>query len=93
MGSGITYKQYSLPWQISAPFIARRVALREFLLHLAEKTHMSVSKLSATYLPYLFNILGSQNIDLRQFVEGLDLDPKVTESLSKDIARLKVSNR
>jgi hypothetical protein len=26
-------------------------------------------------------------------VEGLDLDPKVTESLSKDIARLKVSNR
>jgi replication factor C large subunit len=93
MGSGITYKQYSLPWQISAPIIARRVALRQFLLRLAERTHMSVSKLSATYLPYLFNILGSQKIDLRQFVEGLDLDPKAAESLSKDIARLKVSKR
>lgn len=90
-GQKVKYNQYSLPWPISAPIIARRLSLREILVNLAHRTHTSVSVLSATYLPYLLNILLSQKVDLRQFVEGLGLDSKAAESLSKEITSLKVS--
>jgi replication factor C large subunit len=90
-GQKVKYNQYSLPWPISAPIIARRLGLREILVNLAHRTHTSVSVLSATYLPYLLSILLSQKVDLRQFVEGLGLDPKAAESLLKEITSLKVS--
>lgn len=90
-GQKVKYNQYSLPWPISAPIIARRMGLREILVNLAHRTHTSVSVLSATYLPYLLNILLSQKVDLRQFVKGLGLDPKAAESLLKEITSLKVS--
>jgi replication factor C large subunit len=89
-GEKIKYNQYSLPWPISAPIIARRHAVREFLAKLADETHTSVSTLSATYLHYLFNILLQQKIDLRQFVESLNLDSKFSESLFNEITRPKV---
>jgi replication factor C large subunit len=90
-GQKVKYNQYSLPWPISAPIIARRLGLREILVNLAHRTHTSVSVLGATYLPYLLSILLSQKVDLRQFVEGLGLDPKAAESLLKEITSLKVS--
>jgi replication factor C large subunit len=90
-GQKVKYNQYSLPWPISAPIIARRLGLREILVNLAHRTHTSLSVLSATYLPYLLSILLSQKVDLRQFVEGLGLDPKAAESLLKEITSLKVS--
>ena len=86
-----TYNQYSQPWQVSAPIIARRLALRGLLLSLAARTHNSVSVFGATYLPYLLIILLSQRIDLLQFVQSLDLDPKVAEALSKEISNLEAS--
>jgi replication factor C large subunit len=89
-GEKIKYNQYSLPWPISAPIIARRHAVREFLAKLANETHTSVSTLSATYLHYLFNILLQQKTDLRQFVESLNLDSKFSESLFNEITRPKV---
>jgi replication factor C large subunit len=89
-GQKVKYNQYSLPWPISAPIIARRLSLREILVNLAHRTHTSVSVLSATYFPYLLNILPSQKVDLRQFVEGLGLDPKSAESLLKEITSLRI---
>jgi replication factor C large subunit len=89
-GEKIKYNQYSLPWPISAPIIARRHAVREFLDKLANETHTSVSTLSATYLHYLFNILLQQKTDLRQFVESLNLDSKFSESVFNEITRPKV---
>ena len=89
-GQKVKYNQYSLPWPISAPIIARRLSLREILVNLAHRTHTSVSVLSATYFPYLLNILPSQKVDLRQFVEGLGLDPKIAESLLKEITSLRI---
>ena len=89
-GQKVKYNQYSLPWPISAPIIARRLSLREILVNLAHRTHTSVSVLSATYFPYLLNILPSQKVDLRQFVEGLGLDPKTAESLLKEITSLRI---
>ena len=91
MGQKVRYNQYSLPWPISAPVIARRMGLREILVNLAHSTHTSVSVLGATYLPYLLNILHSQKVDLRLFAEGLGLDPKAAESLLKEIRCLEVS--
>jgi replication factor C large subunit len=87
-----TYNQYSQPWQVSAPIIARRLALRGLLLSLAARTHNSVSVFGATYLPYLLIILLRQRIDLLQFVQSLDLDPKVAEALSKEISNLEASS-
>jgi hypothetical protein len=46
----------------------------------------------ATYLPYLLIILLRQRIDLPQFVQGLDLDPKAAEALSKEISNLEESS-
>ena len=86
-----TYNQYSQPWQVSAPIIARRLALRGLLLSLAARTHNSASVFGATYLPYLLIILLRQRIDLLQFVQSLDLDPKVAEALSKEISNLEAS--
>jgi hypothetical protein len=87
-----TYNQYSQPWQVSAPIIARRLALRGLLLSLAARTHNSASVFGATYLPYLLIILLRQRIDLLQFVQSLDLDPKVAEALSKEISNLEASS-
>ena len=87
-----TYNQYSQPWQVSAPIIARRLALRGLLLSLAARTHNSMSVFGATYLPYLLIILLRQRIDLLQFVQSLDLDPKVAEALSKEISNLEASS-
>ena len=87
-----TYNQYSQPWQVSAPIIARRLALRGLLVSLAAKTHNSASVFGATYLPYLLTVLLRQRIDLLQFVQGLDLDPKVAEALSKEISNLEASS-
>jgi replication factor C large subunit len=87
-----TYNQYSQPWQVTAPIIARRLALRGLLLSLAARTHNSASVFGATYLPYLLIILLRQRIDLPQFVQGLDLDPKAAEALSKEISNLEASS-
>jgi replication factor C large subunit len=92
-GQKVKYNQYSLPWPISAPIIARRLGLREILVNLAHRTRTSVSTFSATYLPYLLLILLSQKVDLQQFVGGLGLDPKAAESLLKEITSLKVSKK
>jgi replication factor C large subunit len=91
VGQKVKYNQYSLPWPISAPIIARRLGLREILVNLAHRTHTSVSMFSATYLPYLLNILLSQKVDLRQFVEGLGVDAKAAELLLKEITSLRLS--
>jgi replication factor C large subunit len=90
-GQKVKYNQYSLPWPISAPILARRLGLREILVNLAHRTHTSVSIFSATCLPYLLIILLSQKVDLQQFVGGLGLDLKTAESLLKEITSLKVS--
>jgi replication factor C large subunit len=87
-----TYNQYSQPWQVSAPIIARRLALRGLLLSLAARTHNSMSVFGATYLPYLLIILLRQRIDLLQFVQSLDLDPKAAGALSKEISNLEASS-
>jgi replication factor C large subunit len=87
-----TYTQYSQPWQVSAPIIARRLALRGLLVSLAAKTHNSASVFGATYLPYLLTVLLRQRIDLLQFVQGLDVDPKAAEALSKEISNLEASS-
>jgi hypothetical protein len=88
-GQKIKYSQYSLPWQVSAPIISRRFALRGLIVILANKTNTSVSKLSATYLPYLFHILLRQEISLPKLIEGLGLESKAAESLMKEIRSLK----
>lgn len=90
-GQKVKYNQYSLPWPISAPIIARRLGLREILVNLAHRTHTSVSMFGATYLPYLLNTLLSHKVDLRQFVEGLGVDPKAAEPLLKEITSLRLS--
>jgi replication factor C large subunit len=84
----ISYNQYSQPWQISAPIFARSLALRELLLTLAAKSHTSVSVFGAIYLPYLLAILLRQRIDLLPFVQGLALEPKAADALSKEISHL-----
>jgi hypothetical protein len=78
-----------LPWQVSAPIISRRLALRGLLVILADKTNTSVSKLSATYLTYLFHILLRQEVSLPRFIEGLGLESKAAESLMKEMTSLK----
>jgi replication factor C large subunit len=88
-GQKIKYSQYSLPWQVSAPIISRRLALRGLLVILADKTNTSVSKLSATYLTYLFHILLRQEVSLPRFIEGLGLESKAAESLMKEMTSLK----
>jgi hypothetical protein len=88
-GQRIKYSQYSLPWQISAPIISRRLALRGLLVILAGETNTSVSKLSATYVPYLFHILLRQEFSISRFIEGLGLEPKAGESLIKAMTNLK----
>jgi replication factor C large subunit len=88
-GQKIRYNQYSLPWQVSAPIISRRLALRGLIVILARETNTSVSKLSATYVPYLFHILLRQESSLTRFIEGLGLEPKGAESLKKAMTSLK----
>ena len=85
----LKYSQYSLPWQISAPLISRHLALRGVIVILAGETSTSVSKLSATYVPYLLHILLRQGFSIPRFVEGLGLEPKASESLVKAITGLK----
>jgi replication factor C large subunit len=89
-GQMIKYSQYSLPWQISAPLISRYLALRCVIDILADETNTSVSKLSATYVPYLLHILLRQGFSISRFVEGLGLEPKEGESLIKAITGLKL---
>lgn len=88
-GQRIKYSQYSLPWHISAPIISRRLALRGLIAILADETNTSVSKLSATYVPYLLHILLRQEFSISRFIEGLGLEPKAGESLKKAITGLK----
>ena len=88
-GQTIRYSQYSLPWHISAPIISRRLALRGLIVVLADETSTSVSKLSATYVPYLLHILLRQEFSISRFIEGLGLEPKAGESLIKAITGLK----
>jgi replication factor C large subunit len=89
----ISYNQYSQPWQISAPIFARSLALRELLLTLAAKSHTSVSVFGAIYLPYLLAVLLRQRIDLLPFVQGLALEPKAADALSKEISNFGRMNR
>jgi replication factor C large subunit len=89
-GQMIKYSQYSLPWQISAPLISRNLALRCVIDILADETNTSVSKLSATYVPYLLHILLRQGFSISRFVEGFGLEPKEGESLIKAITGLKL---
>jgi hypothetical protein len=91
--TNVSYNQYSQPWQISAPIFVRSLALRELLLTLAAKSHTSVSVFGATYLPYLLAILLRQRIDLLAFVQGLALEPKAADALSKEISNLGKMNR
>jgi replication factor C large subunit len=88
-GQMLKYSQYSLPWQISAPLISRHLALRGVIDILADETNTSVSKLGATYVPYLLHILLRQGFSISRFVEGLGLEPKASESLIKAITGLK----
>lgn len=88
-GQMIKYSQYSLPWQISAPLISRQLALRSVIDILADETNTSVSKLSATYVPYLLHILLRQGFSISRFIEGLGLEPRAVESLIKAITGLK----
>jgi replication factor C large subunit len=87
-GQMIKYSQYSLPWQISAPLISRQLALRSVIDILADETNTSVSKLSATYVPYLLHILLRQGVSISRFIEGLGLEPRAGESLMKAITGL-----
>ena len=87
-GQMIKYSQYSLPWQISAPLISRQLALRSVIDILADETNTSVSKLSATYVPYLLHILLRQGFSISRFIEGLGLEPRAAESLIKAITGL-----
>src|SRR5918995_238026 len=89
----ISYNQYSQPWQISAPIFARSLALKELLLTLAAKSHTSVSVFGAIYLPYLLAVLLRQRIDLLPFVQGLALEPKTADALSKEISNFGRMNR
>jgi replication factor C large subunit len=88
-GQMLKYSQYSLPWQISAPLISRHLALRGVIDVVADETNTSVSKLSATYVPYLLHILLRQGFSISRFVEVLGLEPKASESLIKAITGLK----
>lgn len=88
-GQMLKYSQYSLPWQISAPLISRHLAIRGLIDILADEANTSVSKLSATYVPYLLHILLRQGFSISRFVEGLGLEPKASESLIKAITGLK----
>jgi replication factor C large subunit len=88
-GQKIKYSQYSLPWQVSAPIISKRLTLRGLIVILAHETSTSVSKLSATYVPYFFHILLRQEFNIASFIEGLGLEPKGAEPLIKAIAGLK----
>jgi replication factor C large subunit len=88
-GQMIKYSQYSLPWQISAPLISRQLALRSVINILADETNTSVSKLSATYVPYFLYILLRQGFSISRFIEGLGLEPRAGESLIKAITGLK----
>jgi replication factor C large subunit len=87
-GQMIKYSQYSLPWQITAPLISRQLALRSVIDILADETNTSVSKLSATYVPYLLHILLRQGFSISRFIEGLGLEPRAGESLIKAITGL-----
>jgi replication factor C large subunit len=87
-GQVIKYSQYSLPWRISATIISRRLAIRGVLDILAGDTNTSVSKLSATYVPYLLHILLRQGFSIPRFIEGLGLEPNAGESLIKAITGL-----
>jgi replication factor C large subunit len=85
----IKYSQYSLPWPITGPMFARAQALRNLLSYLSEETHISKSTFGSIYLPYMLSILASQKINLKEFVQSLDLDVKSAEALSKEIGRIK----
>jgi replication factor C large subunit len=85
----LTYNQYSYPWQISAPVLARRQALKELINNLAARTHTSVSVFGSTYLPYLLTMLLLHRVDILLFVQGLGLDVKAADALSKEISNLK----
>jgi hypothetical protein len=78
---------------MSAPIFARSLALRELLFTLAAKSHTSVSVFGAIYLPYLLAILLRQRIDLLPFVQGLALEPKTADALSKEISNFGKMNR
>jgi hypothetical protein len=88
-GKDLTYNQYSYPWQVSAPVLARRLALRKLIANLAARTHTSVSAFGATYLPYLLIMLLQHRVDIPQFLLSLGMDAKAADTLSKEISNLR----
>jgi replication factor C large subunit len=87
---GIKYSQYHMSWHVMGPIFARSQSTRRILDELAPSLHVSRSSAGLFVLPYFIRIMIEKKIDPVEFAIDNFQDDSVSESLVKEIEKVKV---
>ena len=88
-GKEIRYSQYSMPWPVMGPMFARSQTVRKLASFIGPATHVSKRTCSWLVLPYLVREMINEKVDPVEFALTNFDDESISESLAKEMERVK----